>query len=234
VGKEMAEQGGEVNYGEEVVAVEALKEDDLPAGEVRILRVSSRRVATGEIIHRLTRNVVVSTGGQAKMPPQFTSSPDLLSSNRILHTSAFVKKIDPILSSIVAASSSPSTTSSPSSSSRPIRLAVVGAGQSAAECFLAIRSRLASILPTDLEHRPQIDMLFRASSLRPTDEGAFSNEVFDPAMSQAMFRLSEEDRQRVLKESKGTNYSIVNPVKLEEVRFLLSCLRLSLRSFFAY
>ncbi|GAA5868056.1 hypothetical protein JCM8547_000790 [Rhodosporidiobolus lusitaniae] len=208
--REMQEQGGDVCYGEEVVAVDALREEEKPEGEaddVRILKVTSRRVETGEIVERYARNIVVSTGGQPRLPPQL-SAPDVLSSGRVLHTASFVEQIHTILSSIV---------SSPSVTSRPIRLAVVGAGQSAAECFLAIRNRLASILPANLEHRPQIDMLFRSSSLRPTDEGAFSNEVFDPAMSQAMFRLPEEHRLRVLAEAKGTNYSIVNPVKLEEL-----------------
>ncbi|BGP20483.1 hypothetical protein JCM10213_002277 [Rhodosporidiobolus nylandii] len=203
VNGETRQHGGEINYGEEVVAVEALEQAE---GDVRVLKVTSRRTSTGETQTRYTRNLVVSTGGSPKMPSQL-SSPDLLSSGRVLHTSSFVETIDPILSTIV----------STVASSRPIRLAVVGAGQSAAECFLALRSRLASILPEDIEHRPQIDMLFRSSSLRPTDEGPFSNEVFDPAMSQAMFRLPEEHRRRVLAEAKSTNYSIVNPKKLEEL-----------------
>ncbi|GAA5902510.1 hypothetical protein JCM6882_002771 [Rhodosporidiobolus microsporus] len=210
VGKETEQQGGTISYGEEVVAVEALRQDELPAGEegdVRILRVTSRKTATGEVLHRLTRNLVVSTGGSPRMPPQL-STPDLASSPRILHTSSFVERIDSILSSVL--SSPPST--------RPLRFAVVGAGQSSAECFLALRSRLAAVLPRNTTtQRPQIDMLFRSSSLRPTDEGAFSNEVFDPAMSQAMFRLEEGHRRRVLAEAKATNYSIVNPKKLEEL-----------------
>ncbi|GAA5833682.1 hypothetical protein JCM11251_003204 [Rhodosporidiobolus azoricus] len=206
VEKETAAQGGTVSYGEEVVAVEAVREEELSVGDVRILRVTSRNTATGEVTHRLTRNLVVSTGGAPRMPPQL-STPELHSSPRILHTSSFVEKIDSILSSVL---SSPPPT-------RPLRFAVIGAGQSSAECFLALRSRLAAVLPSDTKQRPEIEMLFRSSSLRPTDEGPFSNEVFDPAMSQAMFRLGEGDRKRVLDEAKSTNYSIVNPKKLDEV-----------------
>ncbi|GAA6042901.1 hypothetical protein JCM8097_002760 [Rhodosporidiobolus ruineniae] len=210
VQKETEQQGGEVNYGEEVVSVEALEgEEGAAAGasdEVSILKVTSRRIETGELVSRLTRNLVVSTGGQPRLPPQL-AAPELHASGRVFHTASFVEKAPAVLSSIV--SSVPT--------SRPIRLAVVGAGQSAAECFLALRSRLASLLLDGVEHRPQVDMLFRSSSLRPTDEGSFSNEVFDPAISQAMYRLSEEHRQRVLQEAKSTNYSIVNPKKLEEL-----------------
>ncbi|GAA5988469.1 hypothetical protein JCM11641_007160 [Rhodosporidiobolus odoratus] len=204
VQRETEEQGGQVNYGEEVVAVEALPKRE--ADDVEIVRVTSRRRESGEVVQRFTRNLVVSTGGSPKMPAQL-STPILLATDRILHTSSFVSQIDPLLSSLAA---SPPL-------GRPIRLAVVGAGQSAAECFLALRTRLSSILPHSTTERPQVDMLFRSSSLRPTDEGPFSNEVFDPAMSQAMFRLSEEHRKRVLDEAKSTNYSIVNPKKLDEV-----------------
>lgn len=41
-------------------------------------------------------------------------------------------------------------------------------------------------------------------------------------MSQAMFRLGDDERERVLGEAKSTNYSIVNPKTLESVRLPLS------------
>ncbi|GAA5917308.1 hypothetical protein JCM5296_002925 [Sporobolomyces johnsonii] len=209
---EINARGGTIGYGEEVVAVEALLPDE---DEVKLLKVTSRRVETGEIVHRFTRNLVVSAGGSPKFPPPLRT-PDLLASKRVLHTSSFLEQIESVLSSSLLA---PSSTTF---SSRPIRLAVIGGGQSATECFLALRSKLSALLPQLqaqglLQHRPQIDLLIRKAALRPTDEGAFSNEVFDPAMSAAVYGLEGEKRQMVLDEARNTNYSIVNPVTLEAV-----------------
>lgn len=39
-------------------------------------------------------------------------------------------------------------------------------------------------------------------------------------MSQAVYRLGDEERERVLGEAKSTNYSIVNPRTLEAVCFV--------------
>ncbi|GAA5934769.1 hypothetical protein JCM1841_005041 [Sporobolomyces salmonicolor] len=210
---EVNAHGGTIGYGEEVVAVEALLPDE---DEVKLLKVTSRRLETGEIIHRFTRNLVVSTGGSPQFPPSLRT-PDLIASKRVLHTSSFLEQIDSVLSSSLLASSS-----SAPFSSRPIRLAVIGGGQSATECFLALRSKLSALLPQLrarglLQHRPQIDLLIRKAALRPTDEGAFSNEVFDPAMSAAVYGLEGKKRQMVLEEARNTNYSIVNPITLEAV-----------------
>ncbi|GAA6062279.1 hypothetical protein JCM10212_000939 [Sporobolomyces blumeae] len=210
-GREIEQAGGSLGFGEDVVAVEALR----PGVEdgYKLLKVTSRVIATGELKHRLTRNLVVSAGGSAKIPSQL-QLPDIRSSNRVLHTSVFLDNIDSSLSSALSASRPDRT--------RPIRLAVIGGGQSATECFLQLRNKLAAVLPLleaqgQLEQRPQVDLLIRRAALRPTDEGAFSNEVFDPAMSHAMYGLNDEKRKVVLDEAKSTNYSIVNPVTLAAV-----------------
>ncbi|BGO95943.1 hypothetical protein NBRC10512_005473 [Rhodotorula toruloides] len=203
---EIRAQGGEVSFGEEVVGVDALRPDEHDEGaDVRVLRVTSRVLETNEFVHRYTRNLVVSAGGSPKVPPQL-AAPELVQTGRVLHTASFLEHIDRVLPEVVE-----------HAEERPIRLAVIGAGQSAAECFLHLRTKLAPLLPSFLTHRPQIDMLIRSSALRPTDEGQFSNEVFDPSMSQAVYRLGEKERERVLGEAKGTNYSIVNPRTLEAV-----------------
>ncbi|GAA5941186.1 uncharacterized protein JCM15063_006394 [Sporobolomyces koalae] len=207
---EIRQAGGTFGFGEEVVAVEALQPDE---EGYKVLRVSSRKIANGEVIHRFTRNLIVSAGGSAKIPPQLKTR-EVFQSHRVLHTSTFLDDID----STLAAALSPSR----AASAGPIRLAVVGGGQSATECFLALRTKLSALLPLLkaqglLKERPQIDLLIRRAALRPTDEGAFSNEVFDPAMSHAMFGLDNDKRKVVLDEAKSTNYSIVNPVTLAAV-----------------
>ncbi|GAA5830393.1 hypothetical protein JCM3766R1_002702 [Sporobolomyces carnicolor] len=212
--KEIRSAGGTLGFGEEVVAVEAVRPNEgAEEQDYKLLKVTSRNVESGEIIARYTRNLVVSAGGSAKFPPPLRT-PELVSCPRIFHTSTFLDKIDTVLAS---------TLPTPNSSlSRPLRFAVVGGGQSAAECFLALRRKLSNLLPLLkaqglLKERPQIDLLIRRAALRPTDEGAFSNEVFDPEMSHAMFGLDDEKRKVVLDEAKSTNYSIVNPVTLAAV-----------------
>lgn len=192
--------------------MDALRPEEHSEGaDVKVLRVTSRQVATGETITRYTRNLVVSAGGSPKFPAEL-STPELVASQRVVHTAQFLERIDPLLERIVPAAAAQKL-------NRPLRLAVIGAGQSAAECFLHLRSKLAPLLPAgnDALERPQIDLLIRSSALRNTDESQFINEVFDPSMSQAMFRLGEEERTRVLDEAKNTNYSIVNPRTLEAV-----------------
>ncbi|BGP35682.1 hypothetical protein JCM10296v2_007534 [Rhodotorula toruloides] len=209
VTEEIRAQGGEVRFGEEVVGVDALRPDEHDEGaDVRVLRVTSRVLETNELVHRYTRNLVVSAGGSPKVPPQL-AAPELVHTGRVLHTASFLEHIDRVLPEVVERVAE--------NDERPIRLAVIGAGQSAAECFLHLRTKLAPLLPASLSHRAQIDMLIRSSALRPTDEGQFSNEVFDPSMSQAVYRLGEKERERVLGEAKRTNYSIVNPRTLDAV-----------------
>ncbi|GAA5962679.1 hypothetical protein JCM3765_006164 [Sporobolomyces pararoseus] len=212
--REIREAGGTLGFGEEVVAVEAvLPGQDVEQQDYKILKVTSRNLESGDIVSRFTRNLVVSAGGSPKIPPPL-QTPELYSSQRILHTSTFLDKIESTLASVLPTPNS--------SSSRQLRFAVVGGGQSATECFLALRRKLSTLLPLLkaqglLTQRPQIDLLIRRAALRPTDEGAFSNEVFDPAMSHAMFELDDEKRKIVLDEAKSTNYSIVNPVTLAAV-----------------
>jgi L-ornithine N5-monooxygenase len=62
--------------------------------------------------------------------------------------------------------------------SRPLRVAVIGSGQSAAEVTMDVRNRLASV-PADGRH--VVDMLIRKGSLKPSDDSPFANEIFDPA-----------------------------------------------------
>ena len=212
---EIRAAGGTLGFGEEVVAVEAVRPDsNTPKEDYKLLKVTSRKVENGEIVVRFARNLVVSAGGSPKIPPQL-QAPDIFASERVLHTSTFLDKIESTLASVLPSPNSPPA--------RPLRLAVIGGGQSATECFLALRNKLSTLLPLLkaqglLTERPQIDLLIRRAALRPTDEGAFSNEVFDPAMSHAMFGLDDEKRKVILDEAKSTNYSIVNPVTLSAVR----------------
>ena len=208
---ELEAEGSKMAFGEEVVAVEAILGED----DVQLLRITSKDVRTGTTVERFARNIVLSTGGSARFPQQLTSE-EIVATNRVVHSSAYLERVDSVLSSIIP----PSPSSLPLD--RPIRLAVIGAGQSAAEIFLSLRNFLAKRLPASLEHRAQIDLFIRRGSLRPADDSPFSNEVFDPGMSNAVFGLDARGRDVVMREAKNTNYSVVNPRTLDTVRPKLS------------
>ncbi len=115
-----------------------------------------------------------------------------------------------------------------------LRVAVIGAGQSAAEVTLNLRERLRSIPAPAGRH--QIDMIIRKGALRPSDDTPFANEIFDPqGMSSSydgMLLLivlspatdawfshpSSASRATQLQEFKSTNYSVINSLTLDAVR----------------
>lgn len=66
--------------------------------------------------------------------------------------------------------------------SRPLRIAVVGSGQSAAEVTLNLRERLSGTCH-------EIDMIMRRGSLKPSDDSPFANEIFDPACESCLRSL---------------------------------------------
>ncbi|RPD66153.1 lysine/ornithine N-monooxygenase [Lentinus tigrinus ALCF2SS1-7] len=185
--------GIQVQYGEEVVGVTRLDDGTI---EVR-----SRNVATGEEFRRVTRNLIISPGGTPKLPPALSIH---WPHPRIFHSSAYISSADSFFASI------PQT-------SEPLRIAVIGAGQSATEVLLDLQSRLNTLaLPAGKKH--VLDMIFRKGSLKPSDDSPFSNEIFDPASTDFMFGLpTQRDRQQVLREYDPTNYSVVNINTIESL-----------------
>lgn len=201
---DLAKEGGAIDYGHQVVSIDAVESTD----EVNTLKVTLQHVKTGETIERLARNVIISTGGAPRIPKELRI-PN--ADDCVYHSSTFLGKVDSVVQSIVQRCRDADAAT---------RIAIVGGGQSSAEIFLALRSRINSAL----EHshvvpskRPRLDLLIRRGALRPSDDSPFSNEVFDPGMSQAVYRLDEQGRAKVMKEARNTNYSVVNPVTLEAV-----------------
>ena len=115
---ELHEKGGEIGFGEEVVAVEAVLEDEGPDSDVKLLKVTSRNLKTGDNVERLTRNLVLSTGGSPRLPEALTHD-DIVATGRVIHTSEFLVKMRPLLAKL----------STPLPSDRPLRVAVLGSGQ---------------------------------------------------------------------------------------------------------
>lgn len=168
---------------------------------------------------------MISPGGLPKVPDflaPFQNHP------RVRHSSGYATSIGAIFESL-------------SSVTRPLRVAVIGSGQSAAEVTMDVRNRLGSI-PIDGEGRHTVEMLIRKGSLKPSDDSPFANEIFDPAGMLADYRRctrtnaqlvatercfnapSKRLRDAVLEEYRATNYGVVNPLTLDAVS-ALSCMR---------
>lgn len=87
----------------------------------------------------------------------------------VIHSSDYATRIGSILST--AANNCPA---------RPLRVAVIGSGQSAAEVTLDLRERLSSVL-AGKGHGHEVDMIIRKGSVKPSDDSPFANEIFDPS-----------------------------------------------------
>ncbi|MFE1599079.1 lysine N(6)-hydroxylase/L-ornithine N(5)-oxygenase family protein [Methylobacterium sp. ID0610] len=176
------------DYGETVVAVE-------PEGggeAVRHLVVRSVNAA-GEAQTRLTRAVVLATGGEPRIPDAFAALRD---SPRVFHSASYLARIGAV----------------PWPERSPTRVAVIGAGQTAAELFLDLQSRLPDV---------SVDMIFRGHALKPADDSPFVNEIFNPAFTDFVYGRPETGRSAILEEFRGTNYSVIDGALLTRIYDIL-------------
>lgn len=114
-------------------------------------------------------DIVISPGGAARIPRVLESIyPE---SPLAIHSSAYVFSVDSLFDSISSRNPTP----------RPLRIAVLGCGQSAAEVTLNLRERLSNISPGPSGSSHEIEMIIRKGSLKPSDDSPFANEIFDPS-----------------------------------------------------
>lgn len=167
-------------YGEEVLEVLPEFQDGL----VRTLRVRSRDTH-GDIQDRLTRNLVISVGGTAKIPDSFCP---LASDRRVFHSHQYI----------------------PSLAAHPDvhNVAIIGAGQSAAEIFLDLHSRE---IPTN------VDLIMRAWAMRPSDDSPFVNEIFDNDFTEHMYQQDDARRAELLQEFRHTNYAVPDLELIQQI-----------------
>ena len=125
-----------VQFGQEVVSVTP----DSGDSAVRKFTVQSRDVATGQTHAYRGRNVLVAAGGQPSLPKSFP-----LKHPRVIHSSQYANQIRQILPK----------------ANNPYRVAVVGAGQSAAEIF----NNLHHMYPNS-----KTWLVMRPEFLRPSDD----------------------------------------------------------------
>lgn len=175
-------------YGEEVISVEPLSTQ----GRVTALRVLSVD-HHGKEIARATRSLVVGAGGTPYIPDIFRPFKE---DKRIFHHAQYIA----------------SMATQPCLNRKPIRVAVVGAGQSAAEAFIDLN-----------DHCPaaQVDLIVRSFSLKPADSSPFVNEIFAPDTTDLMFKQTQVERDQWLREYRHANYAAVDISMIEQIYGIL-------------
>lgn len=167
-------------YGEEVTAVLPEHQD----GHVSLLRLRTQD-ASGNVKERLTRNLVIGVGGTVKIPACFQA---LAGNPRVFHSHHYLKAI--------------------AAHQDLHNVAVVGAGQSAAEIFMDLHDRKAPA---------RIDLVMRAWAMRPSDDSPFINEVFNTEFTDHIFQRDEAGRAALLQEFRHTNYSVPDLELIQQI-----------------
>lgn len=158
-----------------------------PNGKATQFRVISKDSKTSEITTRLAKNVVVAVGGLPMLPKEFPSNHP-----NIIHSSKYSTRVHKSLSD----------------QNKPYNIAVIGNGQSAAEIFNDLPSRYPNA---------RVTMIIKGSTLRPSDDSPFVNEIFDPDRVDGLYQQPEGVRARSIASDRATNYSVIRLDLLEHL-----------------
>ncbi|KZF19678.1 putative L-ornithine 5-monooxygenase [Xylona heveae TC161] len=175
-----------VSYGQEVVDIVPEKLNG-EQEKINGFTVRSRNVKTGEITTRKARHVVIAVGGKPKIPQPLPSN-----NPHVIHSSRYSMAIPALLKD----------------KSKNYRVAVVGAGQSAAEIFNDLHSRYPN---------SNTSLIIRGSALRPSDDSPFVNEIFDPDRVDDYYHQPQDIRTEAIALDRSTNYGVVRIELLEHI-----------------
>ncbi|GGS19374.1 lysine/ornithine N-monooxygenase [Streptomyces aureoverticillatus] len=180
---EWAESGfrDRVTYSSEVTGIRVSGED---SGGEQILEVEVRDTVGGGTRVVKARNVAVSTGLVPRMPD------GMVRDERVWHSSEFLAKYGRM---------------------KPEELknvAVVGAGQSAAE--------ITKYLHDKLPHA-QVSAILPSYGYSVADDTPFANQVFDPTAVDHYYFGTENTRDAFWRYHKNTNYSVVDDDVIREL-----------------
>lgn len=174
-----------VRYSQDVISIRPLKLGS--STKINCLEVVSRDHNSGTVSLQHGRNVVIAVGGRPSIPKVFQ-----LNNDRLIHSSKYNLSIGSVLPDKQAAYS----------------IAVIGAGQSAAEVFNDLHTRYPNAKKI---------LLMRDTAMRPSDDSPFVNEVFNPEVVDEFYSSAAEVRSAQLKVNKATNYSVVRLPLLEQI-----------------
>ncbi|MET9971524.1 SidA/IucD/PvdA family monooxygenase [Streptomyces sp. NPDC006356] len=171
-----------VSYGSEVVSVRQAGGDGLDAPGHLELEVRDIAVGGSRLVR--ARNVVISTGLVPRMPDGMERD------ERVWHSSEFLEKYRSVGSDELKS------------------VAVVGAGQSAAE----ITKFLHDMLP-----HAQVHSVIPSYGYSVADDTPFANQVFDPAAVDDYYFGTDQTREAFWRYHKNTNYSVVDTDVIQDL-----------------
>lgn len=162
----------------------------------RCLRVDVVRSAAGEITGWLVelsdgsvltaRNLVVGVGRDPHIPEVFQA----LDKAKVIHSTEYADRVGSLDHAV------------------PLRVAVVGAAQSAAEMLWETYQRMPAA---------QCAMIMRTVGLGYYQTSQFTNELYFPSFTDTFYGAPPAARQRVLQEMRRTNYAGVTPELLNTI-----------------
>ncbi|MGY0067837.1 SidA/IucD/PvdA family monooxygenase [Streptomyces sp. QTS137] len=167
-----------VEYGRDITSVTPVYGG---AGELTGWKVAS---ADGDTIG--CRYLVIGAGRDAHVPAVFEQLP----SDRVIHSTEYLRRI----ASVPA--------------DRPLRVAVVGGAQSAAELFGAALRDLPGCRPT---------MIMRSIGLNGYESSKFTNELFYASFVDDFYEAAPDARRQLLAEMHRTNYGGLAPATLDSL-----------------
>ncbi|RDL30816.1 uncharacterized protein BP5553_10161 [Venustampulla echinocandica] len=178
------EREGNVSYGMEVEGLRVGDQDH--DGKATSWEVTARD-QSGNLVTRRARKVVIAVGGRPVIPQC------LRGLRHIAHSSQFSSTITQIQAR---------------EEGRPLKFAVIGSGQSAAEIFNDLSERFPDA---------QVKLIIKGRSLRPSDDSPFVNEIFDPDRVDEIYNQTPSERADALALDRGTNYGVVRLELLEHL-----------------
>lgn len=174
-----------VDYSQDVQNVDVGEID--ADGQVAYWNVQSYDKSARKTISMKAKNVVIAVGGKPSIPKCIQANHP-----RVLHSSQYATQIGQLFP--------PGTA--------PKSVAVIGAGQSAAEIF----HNIPSCFPDAKSY-----LIIKGAALRPSDDSPFVNEVFDPDRVDDVYSQEPQTRADGITLDKGTNYGVVRLELLEEI-----------------
>lgn len=136
------------------------------------------RLADGDVIR--SRYLVIGMGRDPRIPEPLRG----VAQDRVIHSTEYLRRIAELPKGL------------------PYRVAVIGAGQSAAELFGAVQSDLPECRPT---------MVMRSIGLNYYETSKFNNELFFPSFVDEFYVSRPEARHKMLAQMRHTNYAGLAP-----------------------
>ncbi|QAX28380.1 lysine N(6)-hydroxylase/L-ornithine N(5)-oxygenase family protein [Leisingera sp. NJS204] len=172
-------------YGQRVTGAEPVLD---PGGSGEVLAVTTED-ETGRQTRYLTRDLVLAIGGKPAIPDTFAALQD---HPGVVHSSSYLSAVKPRLAA----------------ADKPLKVAVIGSGQSGAEIFMDLANDPA---------RPQVDFIFRSHALKPSDDSPFVNEIFDASFTSHVYQQPADQRRALMAEYSNTNYAVVDGDLIDQV-----------------